>query len=355
MSREHDDVGRPALDDELRTVLSGTGEPSFDYDALVAGTLARARRIRRRRTVARAAVAAVMVPGLVGGGWLVGNRLSVDGGPEPEVTVATQTERPDDAAPTTAPADDAATTAPGDAADLTVPVEDATTTAPDDGGVTTGPPVADGPPYQDQEPPEPPDGTEEGSLPNRIEIPDPRPTGVDLLDELGAPQLAHIYPRGVPLMGFLRGNEVPGDEPHSSRYWSYFDPAAGMSSKQVEIVLTAWDDSTGPMAQLRDEGSGYAFDWVGLWGDGPSEEEPLPVIDRWSWTGHEDDAGRLLLTQQESGVPGITAGAVIRQGDYLVGVTVITADQDESVAAATEIAEKSAANLAHLDPDHGQD
>ena len=47
------------------------------------------------------------------------------------------------------------------------------------------------------------------------------------------------------------------------------------------------------------------------------------------------------------------AGALIRQGDYLVGVTVTGGDADAATALAAEVADKTAANLAFLDPVHG--
>lgn len=320
----HRDDPRPSLDEELRSALGQ--EPSFDYDALIDGSKQRARRIRRRRTVAQVAAAAVLVPTLVVTGYAAGQRLSVPGGPDDQAQVAAQTQQPT--------------------------AEDATTATATDDEATT--PVTPGrPPYQDGVPPAPEGGMDAGDG-NRLEIPDARPSGVALLDELGAPQAGAFSPRAVPVLGFLYGNGVSGAEAHSGVYWTYFDPAAGMATQSVDIVLTAWDDSSGPMAQLRGEATGYGFGWTSdLGGElsvGGTSHSRLSL----PWPGHEDDQDHLLVTQQTTGVPGHAAGAVIRQGDYLVGITVNGPTQEEAVASATEIAERTAANLAALDPEHGQ-
>ena len=65
----------PDLHDELRSALGQADAADFDYDALVAGTKARAARILRRRAVSRGIAAVVLAPTLVAAGWFVGNNL----------------------------------------------------------------------------------------------------------------------------------------------------------------------------------------------------------------------------------------------------------------------------------------
>lgn len=296
---------RPTLDDDLRAALDASST-DFDYDALVAGTKVRAGRLRRRQTLARAVTVAVLAPTLAGAGWMLSSTL---GQPNASIEQAAQ------------PSDDAAA-----ATDAAATTEDATTT-------TADPPTrVDGPPYQDPmalppavyEPPNP-------DWPNRWEVPDVRPTGVAFLDDLGAPQLAMLYPRTVPLMQFTWGDGGQ-PEPHSAATYTFYTQGNEVHQDTVDISVTAWDDSAAEMAALRD-------------GD---VREGTVVL----WPGASD--GDHLLVEKPQG-EWTFAGAAVRRGDYIVGVTVLASTAEEARAAATEIAEKSAANLAYLDPENTTD
>ncbi|RIK17320.1 MAG: hypothetical protein DCC50_02100 [Acidobacteria bacterium] len=298
----HDAPREVGLDDELRSVLGGSAE-HFDYDALVAGTKVRARRMRRRRAVAQGAAAAVLVPTLVGAGFLLnssvrGSQDAVPAGPPTGQVLATQ----DDSAATSAP-----------------------------------PALAEGPPYQDPAllPEVTPDAPNP-DVPNRWELPDVRPTGIDFLDELGAPRYVAAYPRIMPLDGMIAGTD--GVEPHSGLSWYYFDGTNDMHQDTVEITLTAWDDSEQVMDALR---AGEPVSRAG-W-DGRLQVRP--------WPAHHDD-DHLLVDLVRRPMP--TVGALVRQGDYLLGVTVQADSYEDAADVAGGIAERAAANLAWLDPDHGQ-
>ncbi|MGO0575458.1 hypothetical protein [Ornithinimicrobium panacihumi] len=340
------------FDKELRAALGSIEETDFDYDALVAGTKTRARRIRRRRAVTQGVTAAILVPTLVASGWAIGKGLGGSGLEAPDMagTTATSTaEVPDDTAGDTADR----------TADDTVRETVEATGAPEQG--TTDDSAADPslPPYQQVAPPAPLDpGDPGGSVyANEIEIPDARPTGIPFLDDLGAPQYRSDYPRKVPLMDFMlaTGDEVKDvrTEPHSATEWFYFDGTNAIDQPTVSIVITAWDSGADAMAAFREGGrSDYASSFGDLEpaADGTDEPtfvhrapEPLP------WAGHDGDEDYLLVGRQ--GTPaGSTAGALVRQSDYLVGVAVNDASYERALEAAGQIAEQTAANLAHLDP-----
>ncbi|WP_151525492.1 hypothetical protein [Serinicoccus kebangsaanensis] len=336
MTRSDDPTGqtpRSSTDQQVRDVLGGAfhGE-GFDHAALVAGAKGRAGRIRRRRAVTTAVAAAVVVPSLAGAGWILGNRLVGPGAEQVEVAVATRSQE---------------TTPPSG------PDEVARTTGAPDGEAATR--AIEAPPWQPVTPPDPvsvrPDNPD---LPNRVQIPDPRPVGVDLLDALGPPQDAAAYPRTVPLSDFMAGGEGAAVEPHSARDWFFYDGTNEIDQDTVQLTVTAWDDSAAALAAIRDGGAGLTSVWVeeDLSGGVP---EPLP------WPGH-DDADHLLVgreTELQSGDVQQVGGALVRQGDYLVGVTVRAAPGDggpttldEAVEAAAEIAQKSAENLAYLGPEN---
>lgn len=317
-----------SLDDDLRDALGGVGGNDFDYDALVAGTKARASRIRRRRAAQHAVTAAVLAPVLVGTGWLVGTNLAGQGAPD-QVTVAAS---PDD--------DTQATDGATGAADGTAE------TADGDGLV----------PFQDPEQlPESVPAQENPNLPNAWDIPDVRPTGVAFLDEMGAPELDLRYPRIVPLSGFMVGNDgglVDGVEPLSAAEWDFVGDGAGMFPDSVAITVTGWSDSAAVLAALPTDSPTTHAQWLVPWtalaweGAGPGDllVAEQTAADEQSAADEQPDADR-----------GHHVGAVVRQGDYLVGVSVRARTQEEAVAAATEIAERTAANLAHLDPEHAQE
>lgn len=303
MSQQHHG-SRP--DDDISQMLRGAlGDTDFDYDSLVAGAHQRAGRIRRRRAIATGVAVAVLGPALVGGAALVvPDLLSQDGnvvGPAATTDVAVET--------TQAPSQD--------------DTEESTAT----------------PPWQDGEPPMPAGGPEPDNedFPNAWEIPDARPTGVDALDDLD-PQLFMDYPRTAPVDGLMAcdpGNPG-GVEPLAGQSATYYVEEG--SDRSIGITVTGWADSTAARDGLVN-GDYTSCAWESAVGDA----EP--------WPGQEGDEDRLVFSGADEGV----AAAVVRQGDYLVSVTVHAEGQDEAVETATEIAGKQAENLEALDPEHGRD
>lgn len=304
--------------DELRSALGD--EPDFDYSALVSGTRARATRMRRRRAVGQAVTVAVLAPTLVGSAWFIGNRLTGDAGPQ-DIAVATQTTETDvavetEAGPTTGEAVTEATSTTGEAVTL--------------------------PPFQTSEPPAPLKTEEDAGLANQIEIPDPRPVGIPFLDDFGAPQVETSVPGTLPVPGWTTAEEgATGLRPHSAVSWGYFDPTQAFDQPAAEITLTAWDDAPAAMASLTGDRSAYPY---------RTAEDMAPLAQ--PWPGAED-ADHLLVVSAYVEAP--ATAAVIRQGEYLVAVTVRGVGEDVPGELARTIAEQTAANLAVLDPEHGQD
>lgn len=347
---DHEPGRGRALPDELRSALGQ--EPDFDYAALVAGTKARARRIRRRRALAQGAVAAVLIPTLVGTGFVLNNRLSVEEGPGgPALATGTPTADP--------AVDDVAVVTVEETVEPTGPATgQAEGTAPAPPAQTSGPsaPVLDQPPYQDPALlPELTSLETNPDLPNREDIPDPRPTGVVGLDALGAPS-GWLYPRVVPLPGFVAARDNIGLDPdtgiqgHSGRSfdWAASDaPTEGVAAVTLDVGL--WDDASFAMEQLRTGGTELSTFWIG--GTDADGGLVVGVPDPLPWPGHDGSPDHLLVAAEEE--PRHLAGALIRQGDYLVGVTVTGGDADAATALAAEVADKTAANLAFLDPVHG--
>lgn len=332
-------------DRQLLTVLAdaaaapGAG-PVFDHDALVLGTWARARRIRRRRAIAQGAVATVMVPGLVGAGWMVLHPMSGDIGPA-GATVASQVSVP--------PAGTSAEPASGVSAGAIA--EPAAGTGAELAEVT-------GTPYQDPSLlPELVSLDRNPDLPNAVDLPDPRPTGIPELDALGSPE-AWLYPRLVPLLGFVAARDNigldpdTGIEPHSGRDFSWIDDealAAGEGVYTVVLNVTAWDDAGVPMEQLRTGGTELSTFWAVGAGDGGlvvGVPDPLPWPEGTDPAGAAGDLDRLLVGSSAV-VP--TGGALVRQGDLLVGVTVEASDLALATDLAARVADRAAANLAVLD------
>lgn len=295
-------------DDEIREALRGAvGDAQFDYDTLVAGTHHRAGRIRRRRAIATGVAVAVLGPALVGGAALVlpeilpGDSGTVAPAGAPESVDATDTPRPDDAA------------------------------------VTSAPVVAEVP-WQDGELPQPEGGFEvNDDLPNAWEIPDARPTGVVELDDLGVPKLAMNYPRMVPVSALMTCDpgRADGAEPEAGQSFSFYSDAS--QDLAIELTVTGWADSVAARDGLLHD-SYTLCTWDGVQGE-PQE-----------WSGHQGDEDYLLYAAESD-----RAAAVIRQGDYLVAVTVSEGDEGQNQDVAAEIAAKTAANLAVLDPAHGRD
>lgn len=290
------------LEDLLRDSLQQV--PDADYDALVAGVHRRAAAIRRRRVVTSGLAAAVLVPALTLGGVALLDR-----------------------APTTPPDGPVAPmigTEPGPATEAP-PTTELPSPAPDDG-----------PPWQDGELPLPEGGIETGTIPNAWDIPDARPTGVELLDDLGAPQHASDYPRIAPLTGVMACNDLgneDGLEPVAGQSWSYWEQGP---FRGVEITVTGWEDSLAAMQGLAEDSLHCA------WDDGARAQV--------EWLGHPED---YLNEPVEGTFAGWYGIAAVRQGDYLVGVTVQHDDSTVAHLTAQEIAVKTAENLAVLDPEHG--
>lgn len=345
--RKHD------LDDELRAVLGAAQDADFDYDALVAGTKARAGRIRRRRALAQGVTAAVLVPTLVGAGWIIGTNLGGSAQPGLDVAGTTQTQEPTDQAQQTAEVTENVLVTEG--------VPD-TEEAPVDEERRTPPPVGDPtlPPYQQTPPPELPDQDWPGepALSNRAEIPDARPTGIAFLDELGEPPYGEPYPRTIPLDTFTGApedtTEPGGVEPHSGMSWSFHDGTNEFRQPTVTITITAWDDSEAAMHALRtDEPTDVRYVWLDRVPrpDAPDElMEVRSVPDPLHWEGYGDSEDHLLVLRSDHILDMDLAGALVRQGDYLVGVTVQDFTEEGAVEAARQIAEQTAANLLYLDP-----
>lgn len=201
------------------------------------------------------------------------------------------------------------------------------------------------PPWQDGQPPLPEGGMspENPDWPNAWEIPDARPTGVERLDDLGAPKLGMNYPRMVPVSGVMVCNTGADDvEPVAAQNWMYYEgDGTGLDSDMVDIVVTGWEDSTAARDALRDDTMTFC---VRDTADGWQQLE---------WAGHEGDDD-FLLYEATSTTPFEHDIAIVRQGDYVIGVTV-TDSAGDGTAAAGEIARKTADNLEALDPVHGRD
>lgn len=294
------------LDEVLRRSLRDAGA-GFDYDALVAGVHHRAHRIRVRRTVGTLAAAAVFGPALVGGALALPNLVGDDVGIAPPAgtddTVATVTE--------------------------------------------------DGPPFQDGELALPPGGEEFAAIENAWEIPDARPTGVALLEEWRSPQSLSNYPRIPVLMGLMvcdPGNPG-GAEPLAGQAWHYApgEDESGSMWESVDIQVTGWADGEAAMEGLRDDALACRWD-TGLKGEPLQAEMP--------WPGKADDPDYYLNEpfQFEGFDESVWVGAAaVQTGDYVIGVTVEHVDRETAVASAQEIADKTAANLAYLDPERAGD
>lgn len=359
------DDRRPPLDDELRAALGGAGA-DFDYDSLVAGTKARAGRIRRRRALTQGAAAALLVPTLLGTGYVLEQRLSVQDGHE-DVAVASQPTLPDPAVTEGAlevvtqdvqgTTEEAAQPEPTGVAapepaepeatepEVVPPVEDAvpapTGEEPSAAVETTEPapdpePSVEPEPTQDQEPTQDP---EPGPAENAVVIPDVVPTGIAFLDALGPAQLDLAYPRVVPLPEFTSGNlEEPVQiEPHSGRTWMFYAAGNEIDQDAVQLTVSGWVDSRAAMTALRGDQTGFNF---------RTTPDDLGTIEM-PWTDGTTGSADRLLVGEASPVGGwTTVGAVVRQGDFLVGVTVTAATPEEASATAVQIAEAAAASLA---------
>ena len=326
-------------DDFSAVLRSAVGSTEFDYAALIAGSQQRAGRIRRRRALTAGAAVAVLGPALIGGATLV----------LPEIL-------PDNGSGTVLPA---------------ASVDKSGPTLTDDTSVTSAS-TASQAPWQDAVPPMPQGGPDPDNpdFPNAWVIPDARPTGVGELDALGAPQLLVNYPRIAPVMGLMTCDpgRVDGVEPVAAQHAS-LSPDDESGSEQsgsaqsdlwIDITVTGWQDSNAARDGLR--GDSYT---LCTWDAQVGQAQP--------WPGHEGDADYQLYATD---TPGEVA-AVVRQGDYLIAITVQPPSADtttvgttddttagtaaakrlsrQSTDVAAEIASKMADNLEVLDPAHGRD
>ncbi|WP_109471722.1 hypothetical protein [Ornithinimicrobium cavernae] len=347
-------LGRSPEGDEARfsrQLCRTVGDVEFDYAALVHGVHRRVGQIRRRRAIATGATVAVLGPALVGGSALVLPGLLPSGiGPgTPETTLAAApTEeaadrRPEPTASTTDPAAgstvDPTTTSAVDPTASTPETE--TETEGRSGEELSGGEPTD-PPWQEAAPPLPEGGLQPGDSGNAWEIPDARPTGVAALDEFGAPQLGSNYRRTVPVSGPMVCNGAgpgsgPGVEPLAGQEWMYYHEGGSWAPGTVTIQVTGWEDSVWARDALRDATMTYCVrDADGDW-------------ERLTWAGRDGDDDYLLYRATSAGVD--YRFAVVRRGDYLVGVTV-TGTTGADVAA--EVASRTADNLEALDPVHGR-
>lgn len=292
-------MSQDRLEDVLRQALRASGD-GFDYDALIAGTHQRARRIARRRAVVTGVAAAVLVPGVATAAMLGPGLLTDEPGPGSVIGPAT-------ASPSPTPAPLPTTSWPETTSDL---------------------------PFRTTDPPPAPGGTETNpEVPNAWEVPDPRPSGVDLLDDLGAPDSDSAYPRVAPVLGLMTCTEAAGENaspPQAARYWSFSE----VGGDQVDIVVTGWPDGPAAMQDLR------ADELFCAWDDGPQE---APSVG--------GDPDRFVRASVPFG-SGTRDATVVRTGDYLVAV-VVTTDSGDGQDVAGEIADRTAANLAVLDPERG--
>jgi len=294
-----------AEDDLARDVRRAVAAAEFDYPALVREVHRRADRIRRRRVIVTGAGVLVLAPAALGGVFLVLPSLLPSGIPAVDTRLA----------PVPAPS------APGPASP-SAPVP--ATPEPGD------------PPWQEGVPPQAAwwDGPEE-DLPNAWEIPDARPTGIQGLDALGAPDYAADYPWIVPVEGLMSCDpaRTGGVQPVAGRTHAY--SSGGVEALTIQV--TGWEDSVAARDGLVADGYTLCS-----WDRAPGE--PL------GWAGHEGDPDHLLFLPQGADRP----AAVVRQGDYLVAVTGGDASEG-TVRLVAEVAEKTAANLEALDPLHGRD
>lgn len=315
---------------ELRRVI-GAGQ--FDYAALARGVHVRAGRIRRRRTLATGASVAVLGPALVGGAALVLPGLLPSG---TGVLAASSSW-------------DAATTGTHDEMETEAELAGAT-------AATTAAAVAasaTAAPWQDGELLLPAGGLNSSNDDSAWQIPDARPTGVDHLDNLGAPQDGLSYRKIVPISGVMACNTGAPDstEPLAGQSWAFSDEAGELGS--VELQVTGWSDSRAARDALRDDTMTFCVrdtDWHQL--DWPQLDWPRLDWQQVDWQQREGDDD-FLLYRAGPEADGI-AFALVRQGDYLIGVSV-DGGAAEPARVAAEIASKTADNLAALDPVHGRD
>ena len=279
-------------DEDLRHLLRReVGEAEFEYRVLVAGVHQRAGRLRRRRALAAGAAVAVLGPALLGGAAQVLPSLLPSG------------------------VDSVAAASTSGVAEVK---------------------EASAPPFQEGVPPLPAGGMESSDGANAWDIPDARPTDVAFLEELGAPRQGLDHADVVPVSGGMSCNTGTVDvQPVAGQSWFYYGDG-GYEQGTIVIQVTGWSDSQLVRDLIRDD----------------TMTSCVRATDtQWDTLEESED---LLLYRSE--VNGLQLGfAVVRQGDYLLGVTVTSTDWLDNADTAVEIAAKTAANLEALDPVHGRD
>lgn len=358
--------GDHPVDYRIRPVLRElVSEQEFDYGTLVAGVHQRAGRIRRRRALVTGSVAAVVVPALgsaalvLPGVWgdpggappaaVVSSDVSGSGGPLTTLGTddALQTRQsPEPTIVDPSDPDQPATDQPAtDQPDPEQPdPEQPGTDQPDPDQLETDPQagVVQTAPWQDGEPPLPADGLDRSNSGNAWEIPDARPTGVDYLEQFGAPQDGSDYARISPVDGVMACNTGAEDaEPLAGQRWSYYHDDADSGAGSAYLHVTGWQDSHAAFQAIRDDTMTYC----------ERDTEWAPV----AWDGPGGEGGRDALLFEASG-SGLEHGfAIIRQGDYLIAVTVTDGSGEINADVAAETADRMAQNMAALDPAHGRD
>lgn len=306
-------------------------EQEFDYGVLVAGVHQRAGRIRRRRAIVTGSLAAAVVPALGSAALVLPGVLGgPDGSPPPVLSTGV------------AGPGGSVTTLDEDAV---VTLEDgaSVTTLPEDASPLRGEPdrtVVQTPPWQDGELSLPQGGVDRTNSANAWEVPDARPSGVDYLAEFGAPQRASEYARIAPVEGAMECNTGAEDaSPLAGQSWSYFHDEGGSAAGSAYLHVTGWQDSRAAFEAIRDDTMTYCVRSV--------EWQQVP------WEGHQDAADSLLYEAADGSLR--HGFAVVRQGDYLIAVTVTDESGAVNAAVAAETADKMAQNMAALDPAHGRD
>lgn len=335
-------------DDRISAHLCrAVGAADFDYATLVDGVHQRAGRIRRRRALTTGAIVAVFGPALLGGSAMVLPGL-LPGGVGGTVTPAAPPVAVLSGPPETAPEGDAA---PRTATDQSGPADAGGGQADGaEGGHADGasPGQADGaergqvqePPWQDGAPPLPEGGLDSADSGNAWQIPDARPTGVSYLDQFGAPQQGSDYADTVPVSGAMMGNTgEDGPRPVAGQSWAYYTDDS-WAAGAVDIQITGWEDSAAARDGIRDNTLGSFVDGT------DSGWQPL------DWAEHAGSADHLLYRATAEGLE--LGFALVRQGDYLIGVTVTDTTGEVNAASAAEIAGKTADNMQALDPVHGR-
>ena len=226
--------------------------------------------------------------------------------------------------------------------------DDTTETSPAVADTPSDPAPTQTPPYQPTSPEQLLDRDPDQG--NPWDIPDPRPTGLPELDDLGV----QVWTSGdsvSPVPGLrcpdlLNSSAYPETEgnpsPEAAVGWSHGDLAA--DDRWVGIHVTGWTDPEAALEIIT------ACDWEGL------GELPVAQTDTDLQAGQLGDLTPWLYGEyadevMEPGLNGPASYALVHVGTYLIGVTVIDSGSDaDRLQLATTIAQQTAANLAFLDP-----